>query len=215
MNHGNSPAYPPGIEACGRGVHNSLMAENPVTVQSLVLAGGESRRMGIDKALISYHGEPQVRRLAAMMESVAGPAYVSVRRTQLNDAVFLGLRLVCDQVENIGPLAGLLAAFAHAPDCAWLVAAVDLPWISAGTLQRLLSARDPACFATAYRIPHTDRPEPVCAIYEPAILPALQRARDRKRYSLMLLRDVPLKLLDPADERELQGVNEPGEFGGE
>jgi molybdopterin-guanine dinucleotide biosynthesis protein A len=191
------------------------MADNPVRVQSLVLAGGASRRMGIDKALISYHGEPQVRRLAAMMESVAGPAYVSVRRGQLDDPVFQGLRLLCDQVENIGPLAGILAAFTQEPGCAWLVAAVDLPWISAGTLQRLLRARDPACFATAYRIPHTDRPEPVCAIYEPAILPALERARDRRRYSLMLLRDVPLKLLDAADGRELRGVNEPGEFEGE
>ncbi|HYW82785.1 MAG TPA: NTP transferase domain-containing protein [Spirochaetia bacterium] len=191
------------------------MVDNPVRVQSLVLAGGASTRMGIDKALISYHGEPQVRRLAAMMESVAGPAYVSVRRSQLDDPVFQGLRLLCDQVENIGPLAGLLAAFAQETSCAWLVAAVDLPWISAGTLQRLLSARDPACFATAYRIPHTERPEPVCAIYEPAILPALERAREKRRYSLMLLRDVPLKLLDAADGRELQGVNEPGEFRGE
>jgi molybdopterin-guanine dinucleotide biosynthesis protein A len=168
--------------------------------------------MGMDKALISYHGEPQVYRLAAMMAGVTGSAYVSVRRSQLKDPAFQGLNLLCDQVEDIGPLAGLLAAFSHEPDCAWLVAAVDLPWISAGTLKRLLDARDPACFATAYRIAHTQRPEPVCAIYEPAILPVLKRARDMKRYSLMLLRDVPLKLLDPADERELRGVNEPGGF---
>ena len=168
--------------------------------------------MGIDKALISYHGEPQVRRLAAMMESVAGPAYVSVRRSQLVDPAFQGLHMLCDQIEDIGPMAGLLAAFAHAPGSAWLVAAVDLPWISAATLRRLLDARDPGCFATAYRIPQTDRPEPVCAIYEPAILPVLERARDAGRYSLMLLRDVPLKLVDPANERELRGVNEPGDL---
>jgi molybdopterin-guanine dinucleotide biosynthesis protein A len=188
------------------------MAENPVKVQSLVLAGGASRRMGMDKALISYHGEPQVRRLAAMMESAAGPVYVSVRSNQLTEPGFQGLRLLCDQVEDIGPLAGLLAAFMLERGCAWLAAAVDLPWISAATLERLLSARDPACFATAYRIPRTELPEPVCAIYEPAILPVLERALRNKRYSLMLLRDVPLKLVEPADERELRGVNEPGEF---
>jgi molybdopterin-guanine dinucleotide biosynthesis protein A len=168
--------------------------------------------MGMDKALLSYHGEPQVRRLAAMMEMVAGPVYVSVRRSQVEEPGFQGLRLLSDQVENIGPLAGLLAAFAREQDCAWLVAAVDLPWISAATLERLLKARDPACFATAYRIPRTDLPEPVCAIYEPAIVPVLEHARETERYSLMLLRDVPLKLVDPADERELRGVNEPGEF---
>jgi molybdopterin-guanine dinucleotide biosynthesis protein A len=170
--------------------------------------------MGVDKALLSYHGEPQVRRLAAMMERVAGPVYVSVRRRQLNEPVFRDLRLLCDQVEDIGPLAGLLAAFAQEPGCAWLAVAVDLPWVSAATLVRLLAARDPGCLATAYRIPRTDRPEPVCAIYEPAIVPLLERARNDKRYSLMLLRDVPLKLVDAVDESELRGVNEPGEYGG-
>ena len=188
------------------------MAEIPVKVQSLVLAGGASKRMGIDKALLSYHGEPQVHRLAAMMEGVAGPVYVSVRKSQLGEPGFQGLRLLCDQVENIGPLAGLLAAFAHAPGCAWLVAAVDLPWISTATLERLIKARDPSCFATAYRIPQTDLPEPVCAIYEPSILPVLESRRQNGRYSLMLLRDVPLAMVDPADERELRGVNEPDEF---
>jgi molybdopterin-guanine dinucleotide biosynthesis protein A len=168
--------------------------------------------MGIDKALISYHGEPQVRRLAAMMEGVAGPAYVSVRKAQLGEPGFQGLRLLCDPVEDIGPLAGLLAAFAHEPGSAWLAAAVDLPWITISTLERLLRARDPASFATAYRIPRTDLPDPVCAIYEPAILPLIEGARRSGRYSLMLLRDVPLKLVEPADERELQGVNEPGEL---
>jgi molybdopterin-guanine dinucleotide biosynthesis protein A len=188
------------------------MPKDPVTVQSLVLAGGASRRMGIDKALINYHGEPQVRRLAGMMENAAGPVYVSVRKGQLSEPGFKELRMLCDQEEGIGPLAGVLAAFAHEPGCAWLVTAVDLPWITMATLEKLLRARDPLCFATAYRIPHTDLPEPVCAIYEPAILPVLESARVKKRYSLMLLRDVPLKLVDSADERELQGVNEPGEF---
>jgi molybdopterin-guanine dinucleotide biosynthesis protein A len=169
--------------------------------------------MGIDKALINYHGEPQVRRLAAMMESAAGPVYVSVRKGQLSEPGFKGLRVLCDQEEDIGPLAGVLAAFAHEPGCAWLVAAVDLPWISFATLEKLLLERDPVCFATAYRIPHTELPEPVCAIYEPAILPVLERARVQRRYSLMLLRDVPLKLVEPTDERELRGVNERGEFG--
>jgi molybdopterin-guanine dinucleotide biosynthesis protein A len=168
--------------------------------------------MGIDKALLSYHGEPQVRRLAAMMEGVAGPVYVSVRRSQLSKPGFQGLRLLCDQREDMGPLAGLLAAFAHEPGCAWLVAAVDLPWITTATFERLLHARDPGCLATAYRIPRTDLPDPVCAIYEPAILAALEAARAQKRYSLMLLRDVPLKLVEPADERELRGVNEPDEY---
>ena len=125
---------------------------------------------------------------------------------------FKGLRLLRDPVEGIGPLAGLLAAFAMDPGSAWLAVAVDLPWIGRATLDRLIAARDPGMFATCYRIPDTDLPEPVCALYEPKILPVLQRAREQKRYSLMLLRDVPIRLVDPAEERELRGVNDPSEY---
>jgi molybdopterin-guanine dinucleotide biosynthesis protein A len=181
-------------------------------LRSVVLAGGASRRMGSDKALLGYHGVPQVRHLAGMLESIASPVFVSARKAQLHEPAFEGLRLLVDPVEGIGPLAGLLAAFAREPDCAWMAVAVDMPWITAATLERLRDARDQLAYATAYRIPETDLPEPVCAIYEPRIAPLLLRAQAEGRYSLMLLRDVPIRLVDPAESRELQGVNDPDEY---
>jgi molybdopterin-guanine dinucleotide biosynthesis protein A len=168
--------------------------------------------MGEDKALLRYHSLPQVHWMADMMARVAPPVCVSARRDQARLPGFLGLTIICDEVEGIGPLAGLLAAFAHNPAAAWLVTAVDMPWITAATLQRLVDARDPAMHATAYRNPWTDTPEPMCAIYEPAILPVLLRAREARRYSLMLLRDVPVALVEPADKRELMGINSQEEY---
>jgi molybdopterin-guanine dinucleotide biosynthesis protein A len=145
--------------------------------------------MGTDKALLTYHGLPQVHHLSRMLQESAPPTSISVRRGQLGDSAFRGLELLCDPFEGIGPMTGLLAAFALDPRSAWLVVAVDLPWIERATLDRLLAACDPAVFATCYRIPGTDLPEPVCAIYEPRILPHLERAEKRLRYSLMPLRD--------------------------
>jgi molybdenum cofactor guanylyltransferase len=179
---------------------------------SLVLAGGASSRMGSDKALLAYHGEPQVHRLAAMLESVASPVFVSVRKSQVGVEGLAGLRLLVDPEEGIGPLAGLLAAFAQNRDCAWMAVAVDMPWIGPATLERLRDERDPSVYATAYRIPGSDLPEPVCAIYEPRIVPVLERARSDRRYSLMLLRDVPIRLVTSARSEELQGVNDPAEL---
>jgi molybdenum cofactor guanylyltransferase len=168
--------------------------------------------MGVDKALLVYHGLPQVRRLAELMESVAPPVSVSARREQADRPGFDGLDIVLDQFEGIGPLAGLLAAFAHDPGSAWLVAAVDMPWITQETLEKLVHARDPSAHATAYRNPSTGKPEPVCAIYEPRIVPVLSRARAERRYSLMLLCDLPVALVEPVDGREIQGVNSPEEY---
>jgi molybdopterin-guanine dinucleotide biosynthesis protein A len=87
-----------------------------------------------------------------------------------------------------------------------------MPWIVRATLDRLLAAREPKLFATCYRIPGEDLPDPVCAIYEPKIVPVLERARERRRYSLMLLRDLPIRIIDSSDERELRGVNDLEEY---
>lgn len=183
-------------------------------IRSLVLAGGASTRMGFDKALMSFGDGPQVRRVAGMLERLCAPVFVSVRREQIDQPAFKGLRLLPDKEEGIGPLEGLLSAFQEAPTCAWLVVAVDMPFLSEAALRRLVERRDPEAFATAYRNPETDRPEPVCAIYEPRIFPVLREAKAGKRYSLMLLRDVPIKLVEPVNPAELKSVNDPDEYRG-
>jgi len=168
--------------------------------------------MGADKALLDFFGVPQVRRLASLLEYIAPPVYVSVRESQIHEEGFAGLRHLPDRIDGIGPMAGLLAAFALDPVSAWLVVAVDLPWLTAATVKELLAARDHRMYATAFRIHGTDRPEPVCAIYEPRILPVLARRAREKRYSLGLLRDLPIRLVQPERPRELAGINTPQEL---
>lgn len=168
--------------------------------------------MGRDKALLIYDGEPQVRRVAGMLERLAPPGCVSVRAAQAADPVFSGLRLLPDQDEGIGPLSGLLSAFREDPSCAWLVVAVDMPFLSEGTLRQLLDSRDPDAYATAFRNPEIGQPEPVCTIYEPRILPVLLNARARGRYTLKLLREVAVRLVEPAHPEELANINDPEEY---
>ena len=190
--------------------HTAL--ERASDIRSLVLAGGASTRMGFDKASLSFGDGPQVRRVAAMLERLCPLVYVSVRREQLVQPVFAGLCLLPDEEEGIGPLEGLLSAFREAPNSAWLVVAVDMPFLVEATLRRLVERRDTSRFATAYRNPQTNRPEPVCAIYEPRILPVLREAKARKRYSLMLLRDVPIYLVEPVRAAELTNINDLDEY---
>jgi len=182
------------------------MRQRPPALGSLVLAGGASARMGFDKAKLRYDGEPQVRRIARTLESLAPPAWVSVRRAQAGDEVFAGLRVILDEDEGIGPMAGVLGAFRQDPNRAWLVVAVDMPFLTGGVLRRLVESRDPALYGTAYR--NSDGgPETVCAIYEPRILPVLLERKAKGKHSLMVLRDVPVKMVDPVDPRELRNIN--------
>ena len=183
-------------------------------LRSLVLAGGASTRMGTDKALLSFGQGPQVRHVASLLDRLCPPVFVAVKREQLGHPAFGGLRVLPDVDQGIGPLEGLLSAFREAPKCAWLAVAVDMPFLTEATLRHLIDKRDSGAFATAYRNPETDMPEPVCAIYEPRILPVLRRAKEKRLYSLMLLRDVPIRLIEPVRIGELVNINNPDEYRG-
>ena len=100
--------------------------------------------------------------------------FVSVRADQLNDPQRNTHPCIVDRLPDAGPIGGILAALHAHPQAAWLVLACDLPFLDAATLQQLIAARDPRRLATAFRSSHDGKPEPLCAIYEPASLAAIE-----------------------------------------
>ncbi|MGE0116944.1 MAG: molybdenum cofactor guanylyltransferase MobA [Dongiaceae bacterium] len=127
-------------------------------VVGLLLAGGQSRRMGGgDKCLRQLGGETILSRIIARLRP-------QVRHLVLNangDPARFGeydLPVIADSVENFaGPLAGVLAgldwAAAKAPDCPWVASApTDAPFLTADLVARLLAAveqgADMACAAS-------------------------------------------------------------------
>jgi len=181
----------------------------------LVLAGGRSTRMGRDKATLAYgDGTPQLERAMALLQRHVTHAYVSVRAEQSAEPVRARFAQIRDTHQNIGPIAGLLAAQARHREAAWLVLACDLPLLDEATLTRLLRARDPARTATAYRSSHDGLPEPLCAIYEPrAREPLCAYVTAGKQCPRKFLLSVDTLLLDEPNPRALDNINTPGEYG--
>ena len=147
----------------------------------LVLAGGESRRMGRDKGTLVLHGAPQAERQWQLLDSVCERAFVSVNAAQASREPYRQLPLVIDEGERQGPMTGLLSAASAHPDVAWLVLAVDMPFVDDVLLRELIAARDPSLEATAFR--HGGMIEPLCAIWEPSSLALLRRELDEGRAS--------------------------------
>jgi len=184
-----------------------------VRVNGLVMAGGYSRRMGRDKALLCYHDVPQTLWTYRLLQQVCQEVFVGCRTEQdlgpAND-----LPRICDRMPERGPAEGIAAALAHDPAAAWLVVACDLPRLSLEALRDLLHERDPNALATAYRSAHDGLPEPLCAIYEPGILPLLEAALDEPRHCpRRLLMEVGerVRLLPARNDRALDNVNTPEE----
>lgn len=188
------------------------MSEAPT--HGLVLAGGFSRRMGCDKALLDYHGKPQARWTSDLLEQLCDKVYFSCREGQdLGPGPDLSAARIHDREEGQGPIGGILLAHEMHPDAAWLVVACDLPRLNVETLQDLLQMRDTDSLSTAYSSSHDGLPEPLCAIYEPAAFAPLKDAFESglKCPRKFLINSEPVKLIELKDRQALDNANTPEE----
>ncbi len=181
-------------------------------LKGLVLAGGRSRRMKQDKALLQYHGRPQVLVAYDLICGFCDEVFISCREGQWTDTEILDHPLLFDEVADQGPMGGILSAFSKYPDSPWLVVACDLPFLSPATLEKLCTNREPSAVATAFQSNHDGLPEPLCAIYEPRSMALMQEYMQQdRRCPRKLLINSDARLLDLPAPRELDNINHPDE----
>lgn len=165
-----------------------------------------------DKAALAYGGEVQTARAFRLLEPHCERVFLSNRSEQADWPGHAGFPQIHDD-RGEGPLAGILCAMRTAPGRAWLVLACDLPYLDPATLAHLVANRDRARIATAYKSAHDGKPEPLCAIYEPAGLDALQAIFDGglhcPRRALM---QSDIRLLEPINPAALDNVNNPEDY---
>ena len=188
------------------GFFAEYLAKTTPALNGLVLAGGESRRMGRDKGEITYHRLSQREHVFGMLRHYCDDVYVSCNAAQRAE---MALPSIEDRFLGIGPMGGILSAFQSDPDAAWLVVACDLPFLSAASLDRLVESRDPSALASAFR-DAAGLPEPMVAIWEPRAYPELLGALgEGMTCPRKILIQSGAGLLDPPDFAELQNINDP------
>jgi molybdenum cofactor guanylyltransferase len=144
-------------------------------IKGVVLAGGRSTRMGSDKGKLDYHGKPQREFVADMLESMGIEAFISCRNEQVEE--MNGYKTITDSFVDMGPAGAIMSAFLYDPNAAWVALACDLPLLTEGVVQNLITHRNPSAIATAYRSPENENgfPEPLIALWEPKSFPELMR----------------------------------------
>lgn len=187
----------------------AISARQPL-LNGLVLAGGESTRMGHDKGAIDYHGKPQREYMADILSKLCTETYISKRS---NTKVESQYPFIEDTFTGLGPYGGILSAFRQNPNSAWLTVACDVPMLNEQALQRLINNRDVTKMATCFHNPETNFPEPLITIWEP-------RAYQQLLYFLSLGYSCPRKVLINSEVNELElgqsglltNVNTPEEY---
>ena len=196
------------------GEQNTLGAASEAKpVYGLVLAGGRSRRMGRDKALIVYHGRPQFENGSRALARHCARVFLSLRADQSAAPEYAGHAQLADRFPGGGPLIGILSALEAHPEAAWLVMACDLPFAGDAALDFLLARRNPLKMATAFRNPERNWPEPLLALYEPAARPPLLALHGAGlNCPRRALEQLGAELLDPPDSRWIMNANTPEEY---
>lgn len=182
-------------------------------LRALILAGGESRRMGRNKALLTYYGQPQAWHLYRMLGGMGIDTFVSCREDQRE--LFEDLSLITDlpAYAGHGPVSGLLSAYDRFGGD-WLLVGCDYPLLGEPHLQALITAAaGTEASAVAWKNPDSGLPEPMPALYTAAACEQLKSLLASGQDSLRhYLQSSGAILLETAHGHFLQSVDTPEDY---
>ena len=142
-------------------------------VSCIVLAGGRSRRLGRDKAVEPFDGQPLIRRVIERVRPLASETVVVVADTARGQALPLveGERVALDIFPDGGSLGGIFSGLSAASSRWGLVVACDMPFLNRRLFEYMLGLRDG--WDAVVPVPG-GYPEPTHALYAKECLPPIE-----------------------------------------
>ncbi|GAB5398458.1 MAG: molybdenum cofactor guanylyltransferase [Aureisphaera sp.] len=130
-------------------------------ITGIILAGGKSKRMGHDKALLPFKGKPFLQHIIDALKPLVNDIIIVSDRTEYDQ---FGERRVDDLVKNAGPLAGLYSGLYHTETENNIVVSCDVPLLKPSLLQRLITENETEYDAVQFQI--EDKTMPLIAMYK-------------------------------------------------
>jgi len=136
-----------------------------------VLTGGQSSRMGRDKALLPYRGATLVEWVAGLVREAAGSVTLVGGPERYAS---LGFPCLTERYSGCGPLSGIEAAL-RLGGAEWsLIVACDMPALDAAWLGRLFESAPSSGADAVLAADSHGRPQPLCGVYHTSVqTPAL------------------------------------------
>ncbi len=181
----------------------------------IVLSGGESRRMGKDKAFLKLVGAPIIEHVLSALRDVVDRIIIVTNSPQAYAAC--DAEVVTDALEKRGPLTGIYTGLLHSSDEYNIVVACDMPFLS----PRLLSYMAGLGRGYDVVIPRIgEMIEPLHAVYRRGLLPVIEGRirRDARQirgiFSEARVRYVTAEEIDQFDpkRRSFKNLNTPEEY---
>jgi len=152
----------------------AMVSSSKPGVSGIVLAGGQSRRLGRDKALERLGGQALIRRVIERVSAGTSEIIVVVAEGSRGESLPLTVhdRVALDIHPGCGPLGGIFSGLSAAREDWGLVVACDMPFLNPKLLMYLMSGREGVDAVVPVL---GGRPEPTHALYSKACLPHIER----------------------------------------
>ena len=131
-------------------------------LDGVVLAGGSSRRLGLDKAMLTFGDAPLLKIVVDRVTQVCDHVVVAVDQPERYQELRLSAKLVADAAPGLGPISGLQSGLQACDAEHILVVACDLPFLNVELLRFMADL--PRTYQAL--VPWSEsRWQPLCAIY--------------------------------------------------
>ena len=184
---------------------------------AVVLCGGRSTRMGRAKALLPFGEETLLQRIVRVLSSVVEEIVVVRHGNQALPALPDAVVVVEDEIDDQGPLGGLVPGLRASRADAVYASGCDVPFLSPAFVTRLFDRLGDHDVAVA----ETDGfAHPLAAVYRPRVRPVMERLLEaRRRRPIFLFEEVPtvrvtaddLRAVDPTLD-SLDNLNTPAAY---
>jgi molybdenum cofactor guanylyltransferase len=179
-------------------------------IYGLVVCGGKSNRMGMDKYQLNYHGLPQYQHVCQLLKICCDQVFISCNQEQAEVLKAQQIPLIPDlpQYKHSGPVAALLSASTAYPGKDWLVMGCDYPFITEAEINTLVSNGQSAIMAAAFYHTQSCFYEPLLALYKTACFPSIEEDHRQQQYSLQhFLKHNQATKCYASDEYRLQSID--------
>ena len=181
---------------------------------AVVLCGGRSVRMGRPKALLPFGNETLLQRVVRIVDEVVGDVVVVRHEGQELPELPAHVLVVDDEVDDQGPLGGLIPGLKASDADAVFATGCDVPFLQPAFIEALFTAIGTNGIAVAETEGFT---HPLAAVYRTSTWPVMAQllAAGRRRPVFLFdevnttrVTDEQLRLVDP-ELRSLENVNTP------
>ena len=158
-------------------------------ISGILLAGGGSRRMGVNKALLEFGGIPLISILSRQLSEIAKTVVICCSEIDKEKDTygFLELPILTDIYANLGPLGGLHAGLSYSQTEWNAVIACDLPFASKEMLEHMLQLLEnpEQTIQAIVPVAANGKVQPLFALYHTSVLPSLNEALVQQQSRVM------------------------------